>query len=175
LNNLNTARIVAEILKGYAMSPWGFHGVTHWARVLENGLKLAERTGADREVVTLFALFHDSRRIDDGDDYGHGGRGAELALELRGVVYDLDDARFELLYRACHLHTGGRTDDSDTVLTCWDADRLDLGRVGITPNPKYLCTDAGRDFGMMEWAHTRAVTEVRPAMVDTWNIPPRGW
>lgn len=63
---MDTARIVAEILKGYAMSPWGFHGVAHWARVLENGLRLADHTGADRDVLTLFALFHDSRRIDDG-------------------------------------------------------------------------------------------------------------
>lgn len=172
---MDTARIVAEILKGYAMSPWGYHGVVHWARVLENGLKLAERTGADRDVVTLFALFHDSRRVDDGDDYGHGGRGAELAAELRGVVFDIPDPQFEWLYRACQLHTGGRTDDSITVLTCWDADRLDLGRVGIVPNPKYLCTDAGRDFAVIDWAHTRAVTEHRPAIVDTWNIPPRGW
>lgn len=172
---MDTARIVAEILKGYAMSPWGFHGVTHWARVLENGLKLAERTGADRNVVTLFALFHDSRRIDDGDDYGHGGRGAELAAELRGVVYDLPDPQFEWLYRACQLHTGGRTDDSETVLTCWDADRLDLGRVGIMPDPRYLGTDAARDPAMIDWAHSRAVAEVRPAIVDTWNIPERGW
>ena len=172
---MNTARIVTEILKGYAMSPWGFHGVTHWARVLENGLKLAERTGADRDAVTLFALFHDSRRIDDGDDYGHGGRGAELAAELRGVVFDLPDEQFEWLYRACQLHTGGRTDDSITVLTCWDADRLDLGRVGIMPDPRYLCTKAGRDFAMIDWAHTRAVTEMRPAIVDSWGIPPRAW
>ncbi len=172
---MDTARVVAEILKGYAMSPWGFHGVTHWARVQENGLKLAEQTGADRDVVTLFALFHDSRRIDDGDDYGHGGRGAELAAELRGVVFDLPDESFELLYRACQFHTGGRTDDSVTVLTCWDADRLDLGRVGIMPDPRYLGTKAARDIAMIDWAHTRAVTEVRPTIVDTWNIPPRGW
>lgn len=172
---MGTARIVAEILKGYAMSPWGFHGVTHWARVLENGLKLAERTGADPQVVTLFALFHDSRRVDDGDDYGHGGRGAELAAELRGVVFDLPDPQFEWLYRACALHTEGRKDDSVTVLTCWDADRLDLGRVGIMPNPKYLGTKAARDFAMIDWAHTRAVAEYRSPLVEAWNIPPRGY
>lgn len=172
---MDTARIVAEILKGYAMSPWGFHGVAHWARVLENGLRLADHTGADRDVLTLFALFHDSRRIDDGEDHGHGGRGAELAAELRGVVFDLPDDRFELLYRACERHTGGRTDDSVTVLTCWDADRLDLGRVGIVPNPKYLGTKAARDPATIDWANARAVAEFRPAVVGTWAIPPRGW
>lgn len=175
MTGIDSARIVAEILKGYALPPWGFHGVTHWARVLENGLKLAERTGADVNVVTLFALFHDSRRIDDGEDYGHGGRGAELAAELRGVVYDLPDPQFEWLCRACERHTGGRTDASETVLTCWDADRLDLGRVGVIPNPKYLCTAAGKSYEMIAWAYPRSVAEVRPAVVGEWGIPSPAW
>jgi hypothetical protein len=36
----------------------------HWARVLENGLRLASATGANPEVVTLFALGW--RLLDDG-------------------------------------------------------------------------------------------------------------
>jgi uncharacterized protein len=172
---MDTARIVAEILKGYALPSWGYHGLTHWARVMENGLKLAELTGADRDVVTLFALFHDSRRIDDGNDDGHGQRGAELAAELRGVVYDLPDVKFELLYRACALHTEGRRDDSETVLTCWDADRLDLGRVGIMPDPRYLGTKAARDPVMIDWAHERAEPEYEPPIVAVWDIPRPAW
>ena len=40
--------------------PWfGLHGVTHWARVYENGLRLAPATGADEQILLLFALFHD--------------------------------------------------------------------------------------------------------------------
>jgi hypothetical protein len=44
-----------------------------------------------------------------------------------------------------------------TAQTCWDADRLDLGRVGTTPKAEYLCTNAARDPDMIEWAHGRAV------------------
>jgi uncharacterized protein len=29
-----------------------------------------------------------------------------------------------------------------TIGTCWDADRLDLGRVGARPDPKYMSTEA---------------------------------
>jgi uncharacterized protein len=29
-----------------------------------------------------------------------------------------------------------------TIQTAWDGDRLDLGRVGIKPNPKYLSIEA---------------------------------
>ena len=44
-----------------------------------------------------------------------------------------------------------------TVLTCWDADRLDLGRVGIRPDPKYLCTPAARDPEMLASAYLRSL------------------
>ena len=70
--------------------------VPHWARVLENGRRLLEATGARRDIVELFAVFHDSQRINGGIDDGHGRRGAELAGNLRGVVYELDDEAFDL-------------------------------------------------------------------------------
>ena len=75
---MNLAPIVHNILKEYAL-PWdGVHGVGHWARVLENGLRLAGQTGVNVEVVQLFAVFHDSRRINEGVDDGHGQRGGGL-------------------------------------------------------------------------------------------------
>ncbi|MFM7076846.1 MAG: hypothetical protein ACKO3G_12375, partial [Planctomycetaceae bacterium] len=91
------AAILGAILDGYILPVDGFHGVVHWARVLENGLRIAEDNGADREVVTLFALFHDSRRVNEGRDDGHGLRGGELARSLRGKLIHLDDDRFDLL------------------------------------------------------------------------------
>ena len=39
----------------------------------------------------------------------------------------------------------GRLSKDATIQTCWDADRLDLGRVGERPNPTYLGTKAARD------------------------------
>ena len=168
---MDTVAIVAEILGGYALHPRGLHGVVHWARVMENGWKLAEITGADRDVVTLFALFHDSRRFNDGTDWCHGLRGANLAKRLRGSQFELDDSRFDLLYRACEWHTEGKTDPDITVRTCWDSDRLDLGRVGIEPDPKYLGTDAARSHTILRWANKRATSDFEPAIVSTWNVP----
>jgi len=168
---MDTAAIVVEILKGYALNPRGLHGVVHWARVMENGWKLAGITGADRDVVTLFALFHDSRRFSDGSDWGHGLRGANLAKRLRDSHFELDDARFDLLYRACEWHTEGKTDTDMTVCTCWDSDRLDLGRVGIVPDPKYLVTDVARSHAIIIWADKRAKADYEPAIVSTWNVP----
>ena len=168
---MNTAAILTEILKAYALDPLGFHGVVHWARVMENGLKLAAMNGADPNIVTLFALFHDSRRENDGTDYGHGLRGAQLAKTLRGNVFELNDDDFELLYRACEWHTEGKHDLDITVRTCWDSDRLDLGRVGITPNPKYLCTPEARSPKMILWADKRACSDFLPAIVrEKWGF-----
>lgn len=151
---------------------WGDHGVVHWARVLENGLRVAEANGADREVVTLFALFHDSRRVNEGRDDDHGVRGGTLARSLRGSLVHLDNARFELLFEACRLHTQGLTTGDPTLVACWDADRLDLGRVGITPLPHRLCTDAAR--GLLKWAHRRAVNRHVPhTVLAAWGVEAR--
>ena len=155
--------ILRVILDGYVLPVDGFHGVVHWARVLENGLRIAEANGADREVVTLFALFHDSRRVNEDQDDGHGLRGGELARSLRGQLVHLDDGRFHLLFEACRLHTDGLTAGDPTLLACWDADRLDLGRVGVTPDRRRLGTQAGRS--LLAWAHARAVGWHQPTEV----------
>ncbi|MEQ1902914.1 MAG: hypothetical protein ABL888_01855 [Pirellulaceae bacterium] len=163
------AAILKEILKGYCLPVSGDHGVVHWSRVFENGIRLSKVTGADVEVVSLFALFHDSRRVNEFQDEGHGGRGADLAKSFRGNLVHLDDSRFDLLYEACRLHTNGLTAGDPTLLTCWDADRLDLGRVGITPLPDRLATDAGRE--LLEWAHRRAIADFIPMeTLSAWNI-----
>ena len=112
--------IMRAILDGYALPVRGDHGVVHWARVLENGLRVAESTGGDLEVVRLFALFHDSRRINEYRDDGHGLRGGEFAHSLRGSLVLLDDTRFELLFEACRLHTDGHIDGDVTLQACWD-------------------------------------------------------
>src|SRR3954463_2713651 len=97
--------ILHAVLDEYIL-PWGGdHGVAHWARVLENGLRLAGETSADVEGVRLFAVLHDSRRVNEATDPEHGPRAAEFALSLRGHLFDLPDHEFRLLHRACAGHT----------------------------------------------------------------------
>lgn len=166
----NYPAILQRILKEYALPLDGYHGIVHWARVHENGLKVAASSGADIEVVRLFALFHDSRRINESWDQGHGHRGGELARSLRGELVHLDDARFEMLYEACRLHTDGLTTADATLGTCWDADRLDLGRVGATPHADLLSTEAARK--LIRWADRRAVANFVPAelLAEEWGM-----
>lgn len=163
--------ILTAVLDEYALLRDGVHGLSHWARVFENGERLAQVTGADVDVVQLFALFHDSKRINDGHDPDHGQRGAEFALSLRGDLFDLSDDNFNRLYRACAGHTHELTHPDVTIQTCWDADRLDLGRVGITPHPSRLCTAEAKKRETINWAHGRACFFIVPDFVrDEWGI-----
>lgn len=118
------------------------HGEHHWQCVALVGRELAALVrGADAEVVRLFALFHDSMRENDGHDPDHGRRASALARELA----TLDDGRLLLLTAACDDHADGFTSAEPTIGVCWDADRLNLWRVGIEPDPSLLSTEPARD------------------------------
>ena len=163
--------IIHRIVEDYPLFWHGTHGVGHWARGLENGLRLANETGANVEVVQLFAIFHDSCRVNEGSDPGHAERGAELALALREECLAISDEEFDLLYEGCAGHTDGETEADITIQTCWDADRLDLGRVGMVPAPKKLCTPSAKTWEMIRWANGRACFEVVPDFVHgEWGI-----
>lgn len=120
------------------------HGIEHWHQVEFNGMLLAPKTGADIDVVRLFAIFHDCRRLDDLHDAEHGPRGAEFAKLCREQkLFELDDERFQKLYEACKRHTADLRTGDVTIDTCFDADRLDLGRVGFNLEPQRMATDWG--------------------------------
>jgi uncharacterized protein len=149
--------LMAVVRAEFALNLNGIHGVSHWKRVHDNGLRLAELTGANTDVVEFFAFLHDSKRLSDGWDREHGQRAAEFIKTLRGSLVDLSDEEFELLAFACAYHSDGLTEGDITVQTCWDADRLDLGRIGIKPNQRYLCTPAAKDPETIEWAYARSL------------------
>ena len=171
VTSMSTPELVTAILKQYKLPVNGTHGPAHWARVQENGLLVAKTNDADHEVIRLFALFHDACRLNEHVDNNHGRRGAQLAQDFRGRYFDIGDDGFELLLTACRQHTDGLIDGDITVVTCWDADRLDLGRAGITPSGHYLGNAASRDPELMEWAHRRSCEgHVPPLLLEEWGI-----
>lgn len=117
-------------------------------------MRLAKQTVAKVEVVELFAFLHDARRLNDGHDPQHGARAAAFAQQLRADgVLKLGDDDLHMLTLACAQHSAGLVEGSVTVVTCWDVDRLDLGRVGIRSSARYLCTDAAKDPSLIDWAY----------------------
>ena len=148
----DAARLVDAVLERSTGKDSSIHGESHWQRVAAAGLALLPETpGADPALVFLFALFHDSMRINDSFDPLHGPRAAVLARELRGGTFDLGDAEMDLLAFACEEHTNGSLSEDPTVGVCWDADRLNLWRVGFEPNPLFLSTAAARSEDRIAW------------------------
>ena len=70
--------------------------------------------------------------------------------------FHLDDPRMELLVTACRIHNGGMPQSEPTLAVCLDADRLDLGRVGITPDPEYLFTPTAKFIATRQAWHELA-------------------
>jgi len=166
LTGVSLNLLLQAIRDQYQLPWWGLHGVTHWARVYENGLRLADETGADRDVLLYFALLHDAKRINEAWDQGHGLRGAEYAATLRGSHFDMAQRPFNLLFEACEHHTDGLLEADPTVQTCWDADRLDLARARILPRPEQLCSEAARKPELIAWATERSLQRWGPAFLD---------
>ena len=163
--------LIHTIRAQYTLSWRGLHGLPHWARVRETGLRLAKRTGANLAIVELFAVLHDAHRRNEGFDPGHGRRGADFAATLRGTLIHLSDPDFALLYTACADHTKGLIEADITIQTCWDEDRLDLGRVGIVPNPSRLCTVTAKEPTIREWAYQRSCQKGVPSIVQGgWDL-----
>ena len=144
----------ADILeiKEFASNGWELgetHGLSHWQRVERNGIILSTENGAIRQdvnikVVRFFAYLHDKCRLNDLADLEHGVRAADMLQTIRNTILkDFTDEEVALLEKACRYHTTEHRTGIPTVDVCFDADRLDLGRVGIVPNPKLMATEQG--------------------------------
>lgn len=161
---------LGEIRSQFQLDWLGFHGVVHWARVLENGLNLCCGVPEARaEVVVLFALFHDSCRWNEHRDPKHGERAALLAEAYfeRGRLA-VDQAGLELLTAACRGHDQGRVSRDATIGVCWDADRLDLARVGILPSVRFLSTEVAKNQGLIGRCVNASRSGVFPRS-ERWN------
>lgn len=152
------------------------HGPEHWARVEKNAKMLARMTaGADWDVCIWFARLHDTMRDNEFADPRHGPRAAELAValwkETAGGLGDLSREQIDLLHEAIDRHDLGEVSDDPTIGCCWDADRLDLPRVGIEPDPALMSTRMGKTLAAKRQGATLAAIDPdtgRP--ISGWGI-----
>jgi uncharacterized protein len=150
----NLDRLVLAARTGAPLADSRTHGEQHWRAVGRTGLEIVRADDTvDGHVVFLFALLHDARRFTNQSDPEHGPRAAALAVELRDKAwFSLDDERMALLVEACQLHDTGAVSDEPTIGACYDADRLQLTRIGITPDPALLSRPVSRDPEFIERA-----------------------
>lgn len=137
---IDHARLTNFLRQHFALDWSGIHGASHWARVSRYARYLAQGTDADTEVLSLFALLHDSCRESDHGDPDHGARAARLAREMSGHLYRITSPQEECLAEAIEGHSQGRLSNDVSVQICWDSDRLDLGRLGIQVRPERMGT-----------------------------------
>ena len=138
------AGLLKAILAQFRIKQHGAHGPSHWARVRKHGLTVGGAVCADLLVVELFAFLHDSQRENEYSDPGHGGRAAAYSQGLNGSYFSLAPEQMEKLCIATTGHSDGQIHEDPTIQTCWDADRLDLGRVGTKPRAKYLSAEGAK-------------------------------
>lgn len=127
------------------------HGINHWHRVYLNALEIAQYYEIQSPIFELFAIFHDSQRENEYIDSEHGKRGSQLANKYYSDFASYcSKIEFTKLQFACQYHTALDIEHhySDDILVniCWDADRLDIGRVGIKPDKEYLFTDYAKEI-----------------------------
>ena len=100
-----------------------------------------------------------------GDFMGGGGRGRERSSRLRGA-----DLRYNLEITLEEAFAGRTVDiDVPTLQACWDADRLDMGRIRKTPCRNSFCTDVAMD--LIDTRYPLGIEGVVPEWVATdWQL-----
>ena len=129
------------------------HGITHWEHVEAFGLMMAEEVPeTDKEVIQWFAYLHDCRRGSDGCCEEHGQAAAKFIKKIRKTfLSELSDEQVKILILACKSHTLKHRTGNITADICLDADRLDLPRVGIIPEPKKMASAIGAMYAKMPY------------------------
>ncbi len=159
---IDDKRVDFASVRAFANDGWQLddtHGMPHWQRVERNAMLLLTDE-VSPTVVRLFAYLHDKCRLDNMKDINHGRRAAEMLPSLRGTLLrGLSDDEFADLVTACREHTVTARTGNATIDTCFDADRLDLGRVDISPSPSKMATERGKHFAANPSAFERAVEE----------------
>lgn len=155
-------RDIVNTVRPLARCQSELHGVAHWARVCRFGEYLARRMLLpDRyaECVSVFAWTHDLARINDEGGREHAIDGACYLDTVAPIAFpSLLPEQHAIVRTAIHYHSHGcATDEAkyqgwfeglegdrgkilDTVACCWDADRLDLLRLGFEPDPARMST-----------------------------------
>ena len=118
------------------------HGLPHLRQVALVAGRFAAHLGEDVEAAMVMGFFHDCARIHDGGGTQHAHDSAQLARPI--ITADFPHFDVARLCDGIAHHADGTITDDFLIGCLWDADRLDLRRLGITPNPRLLSTPIAR-------------------------------
>jgi uncharacterized protein len=157
---MNINELVQKVIQEAKLSDSLIHGVDHWQRVERNGVYLCQFNQADQLVVQLFSLFHDCKRENDHRDLEHGPRAETYLRGIKNLI-PVTSSQFEDLCIACRTHTIGGTPGNITIATCWDADRMDIGRAGIVPHEDFMTNDEAKRITRLDKYETLSEFEYK--------------
>lgn len=140
--------ILNQTLSEFKLKSSSYHGIWHWEKVEKNAAILSKQTkNSDPLVAKLFALLHDCKRENEDEDKEHGLKAAKYVEKLYNEgKLEITETQSKILIEACEYHEDGKISENPTIAVCWDADRLDLTRVGIIPDKQLLSTEAAKEL-----------------------------
>lgn len=114
----------------------GIHGMTHEARVMVwqeilSRLLIKEGANLDQEALRWAAAIHDTQRLDDNYDFGHGERAAEWAEKELGSIIPGPTLKKVIFIVRWHVPSDTITPEMTPELAVFkDADGIDRARLG---------------------------------------------
>jgi uncharacterized protein len=132
--DINTA--IQKEVKAYLSGCRGSHDWEHTERVHTLALRIAEKEGAEMEIVGLAALLHDIGRAEEDGSAGkicHAEKGADIARTLL-ARYGVRGSVIEQVAHCIETHRFRKKRKPGTLeaRVVFDADKLDsIGAVGI--------------------------------------------
>lgn len=150
-------KILIEVIESFYLQLFnGVHGIDHWTRVLQNGIILCDKNpNLNKNIIIAFSFFHDVGRTREDDEPIHGYNGGRRLLKYKYKI-NLTKEEIDKCYEACVDHTHTRHHKDPQIAACWDADRLDLYRVGVMPDVDYLNLEESKEEDIIKEAATRS-------------------
>ncbi len=155
--NIIPKKILKEIIDNFYLDlDNGVHGIDHWTRVLINGIQLSERNkNINKNIIIAFAFFHDIKRTVEDKEPEHGYNGGRYLLKYKYKI-NLTKEELNTCYEACVDHTNVKNHTDINIGACWDADRLDLYRVGVMPDLDYLNLEESKNKELIKETTARS-------------------
>ncbi|MFA6383329.1 MAG: HD domain-containing protein [Parcubacteria group bacterium] len=151
-NNLKKEKInwkkAGEIILQNYIHSSAVHNVKHVLKTVRNSSIIAKSVCPEKiDDVKMGALLHDIGRVDDFDrESTHAQKGAAIAYEILAKYFRNAPLDFKKILFAVKYHSRGKISRDPVIGAIWDGDRLDLERVGMKVNPKYLSTKKAKEI-----------------------------
>lgn len=167
----NIIKIVNEIDNKFAplckCSYTKIHGINHLRQVAYLAGRFAYSINECEETAIIGGYLHDCARENDGNGNSHAHESALLATKIISKFYP--EINIERVYNAIFFHADGLITDDPFIGCIWDADRLNLVRIGIIPKVELLSTEVAKRFHSRFIENNRIFSQIKKIALNIQN------